>query len=399
MRIGILSQATNFHCQKWALALQKAGFEVVVFSLEDAQIPNVKVVSLHKGKYSYLTFWQKRKALRLAILREKIEILNPMHLTPFGTWAKWANVGLPIVAQAMGADVLEYAPAYEPIYKLIQQRGWAKDKVSSRRTFIQELKHRYFSQQVQKFCNTATYLIPDNEWIAYGLEKWFNVPKEKYHVAYWGIETEKFDTVQLADIEYVKNLLQIKPHQKVVLSPRGIKPIYQADVIFEAFKDVNAFWGDRVKFIMLGASYGGNRRFVSQLENYSQHNSNFVYLSYLPSQYMPALWKITDIFISAPIYDGYSAALAEGRYAGAIPIVNHTPATENLIFNGKNGFILRNFNVKKLSSVLNATLRSVDELKPKFAAENIKWTLAKGLFSHTVDKFKQVICDKLLAKK
>ncbi|MCS7075836.1 MAG: glycosyltransferase [Bacteroidia bacterium] len=390
-RIGILSQASNFHCQKWASALQKAGFKVVVFSLEHASISKVKVIALHQGKYSYFTFWKTRNALKNAILKERIDILNPMHLTPFGTWARWANVQLPIVAQAMGADVLEYAPPHEPLYPLIQQRGWAKSKVSTKRTFIQQIKHRYFAKQVQKFCNIATYLIPDNEWIAYGLENWFSVPKEKYHIAYWGVETEKFDTVQDKEIEYVKNLLQIKSDQKIVLSPRGIKPIYQADIIFEAFKQVNIFWGDRVKFIMLGASYGGNQSFVRQLNVYAQHNPNFIYLPYLPLEYMPALWKITDVFISAPIYDGYSAALAEGRYAGAIPIVNHTPATENLIFNGRNGFILRNFSIKKLSSVLNATLQNINELKPKFAEQNQKWTLAHGLFEYTVDKFKQII--------
>lgn len=389
VRIGILSQATNFHCQKWAIALQKAGFEVVVFSLENAQIPNVKVIPLYNGRYNYFTFWKTRKLLKKAILQEKIDILNPMHLTPFGTWARWANTGLPIIAQAMGADVLEYAPEHEPVYNLIQQRGWVKTNESPKRNAIQELKHRYFTKQVQKFCNIADYLIPDNEWIAYGLENWFGVPQKKYHVAYWGIEPEKFDLVSEQDKEYINHLLQLKSYQKVVLSPRGIKPIYQADIIFDAFRELSSLWGDRVKFVMLGASYGGNPQFIDKIQDYAKQNSNFIYLSYLPVSRMPALWKLTDVFVSAPIYDGYSAALAEGRYAGAIPIVNHTPATENLIFNGKNGFILRSFNVKKLASVLNATLQNIHELKPKFAEYNQKWTLENGLFIHTVTKFEQ----------
>ena len=387
MRIGILSQASNFHCQKWAIALHKAGFEVVVFSLENADIPNVKVVSLHQGSYNYFTFWKTRNRLKKTIQQEKIDVLNPMHLTPFGTWARWANAGIPVIAQAMGADVLEYAPKNEPLYNTVQQRGWAKAKLSPKRTLIEEFKHKYFTRQVQKFCDFADYLIPDNEWIAHGLEHWFKVPKEKYHVAYWGIETEKFDLVTEQDTEYIRQLLQLKPHQKIVLSPRGIKPIYQADIIFDAFKHLAGFWGDRIKFVMLGASYGGNQGFIHTIQKYAQENPNFVYVPYLPSSYMPALWKMTDIFVSAPIYDGYSAALAEGRYAGAIPVVNHTPATENLIFNGKNGFIIRNFTSKKLASVLNAALQSIEELKPKFAAYNKKWTLENGLFSQTVEKF------------
>lgn len=391
MRIGILSQATNFHCQKWATALHKAGLEVVVFSLEEASIPDIKVVPLHKGKYNYFTFWKTKNRLKNAIKQEKIDVLNPMHLTPFGTWARWANTGLPVIAQVMGADVLEYAPKHESIYPIIQQRGWAKTKVSPKRNLIQEIKHQYFAKQVQKCCDFVNYLIPDNEWAAYGLENWFNVPKEKYHIAYWGIEPEKFDLVSEQDKEYVCNLLKIKPYQKIVLSPRGIKPIYQADIIFEAFKQLSGFWGDKVKFVMLGASYGGNPMFVRTMEEYAQKNESFVYLPYLPSAYMPALWKLTDIFISAPIYDGYSAALAEGRYAGAIPIVNHTPATENLIFNGKNGFILRNFHSKKLASILNTTLQSINELKPKFAEYNKKWTIEKGLFKHTVEKFREKV--------
>ena len=398
VRIGILSQATNFHCQKWAIALQKAGFEVIVFSLENAEIPNVKVIPLHSGRYNYFTFWKTRELLKKTVLQEKIDILNPMHLTPFGTWARWANTGLPIIAQAMGADVLEYAPEHEPLHALIQQRGWIKTNISPKRNAIQELKHRYFTKQVQKFCNIADYVIPDNEWIAYGLENWFGVPKEKYHVAYWGIEPKKFDLVAEQDKEYINHLLQLKPYQKVVLSPRGIKPIYQADIIFEAFRELSGLWGDKVKFVMLGASYSGNPQFIDKIQGYAKQNSNFVYLSYLSVSYMPALWKLTDIFVSAPIYDGYSAALAEGRYAGAIPIVNHTPATENLIFNGKNGFILRSFNVKKLASVLNATLQNIHELKPKFAEYNQKWTLENGLFIHTVTKFEQTV-KKLLQKK
>ena len=62
-----------------------------------------------KGNYTYLSYLFGGRPLRNALKEHQIQVLNPINITPYGVWALRSRYR-PIVAVAMGADILEYPP-------------------------------------------------------------------------------------------------------------------------------------------------------------------------------------------------------------------------------------------------------------------------------------------------
>ena len=390
MHIGILSDPNNFHTQKWGTALQNAGAEVTVFSFESTPEPLSSGSSLvhqvikksfphsHFPTFPlrYLSYLGSGKSLQEALISHKIDVLNSLNVTPFGVLARKSGFR-PHIVSAIGADILEYPPRLSEIPGL-ESRSWAN--IQGRKGFQEGLKanflRKFYRREVAKTLEQADLICPDNHFLANRIHKWFNIPAKKIRILPWGIEPDLF--LPRPDVlRSVKQLLGINlsSNQRVILSPRGAKAIYQADIIFEAFRSLVKSQRYPHKFVMLSAGYEISpflEREATALETEFPHHFQFV-RRVLPREWIHALWNLVDIFVSAPIYDGYSAALAEGRYIGAIPIVNNIPANIEVISSGENGIVVDPFNSPTLQTNIENTLSQLDELKEMFAPRNRQW--------------------------
>ena len=92
-------------------------------------------------------------------------------------------------------------------------------------------------------------------------------------------------------------------------------------------------------------------------------------------------------FISAPVYDGYSNALSEGRYIGAIPIVNAIPGNLELIRHKENGCIVEPFEPDLLTQTLEEILADTDAWKRKFSGQNTEWILKNAHLKTNIRHF------------
>lgn len=394
MRIAILSDPNNFHTQKWAKALENAGADVVVMSFDTYEGSDLMAIQLkppigRNGKYSYLDYLRGGKVLNAALKTYKIDVLNPLNITPFGVWAMQSRFK-PVIACAFGADILEYPPKSE-ITEILATRGWdAQDlNVNGSKKWIQSLKRRYYRKKVAEALQYADLITGDNQFLVDCMANWFAVPPSKLRLLRWGVEPELFDITD-DEKEALKKRFGIQAGQKVVLSPRGAKPLYQADIILNAFELALHQHPSNVKFIMLGAGYLISSSVSQKAEKMMKSFPNFLFVpEVLARETLYGLWNFVDIFISAPIYDGYSAALAEGRYIGAIPIVNPIPAHEELIIHNQNGWISTPFTSEQVAKDLDFILENISSIKPKFALENRKWILAESLMHKNALTFLQ----------
>ena len=400
MRIAVLSDPNNFHTQKWAKALQNAGAEVVVVSYESYSGSDLTSIQLRpplgrNGKYSYLDYLRGGKVLRKALEAHKIDLVNPLNITPFGVWAMKAGVK-PAIGCAFGADILEYPPTALHSQEL-NIRGWdAKETQStSAAKWLQKLKRQFYRKKVAESLNFMDLITGDNQYLVDCMRNWFSVSEEKLRLLRWGVEPELF--VQSSEaLDATRQRSGIQDGQIVILSPRGAKPLYQADIILEAFAQLLAQNHPNVQMIMLGAGYLVSEKVRQKAEKLMESYSNFHFVGEaLPREALYALWNFVDIFISAPIYDGYSAALAEGRYIGAIPLVNDIPANRELINHGQNGWISSPFTATQLSLDLEYLLENRLALKPQFAVSNRKWIEENSLMHENAVRFLEA-CETLL---
>jgi glycosyltransferase involved in cell wall biosynthesis len=383
MHIGVLSLPGNFHCEKWAKALAAAGAQVTVFSFEGGKNfegTTVKTVELVPpvvwgGRYRYPSYYLSAGRLRYELERRKVDVLHPLHLTPFGSWGVWSGFK-PMIAAAMGADVLEYPPQAAHL----QQPGvrtWREANVQH--TPLAKLKarwlNRFFRARVQQVLTYADIITGDNMPLVDAMRNWFTVDPEKIRLLRWGLEPELFDFTD--DVrQAVRAQFGAAPGARVVLSPRGANALYQADIIIAAFEELLHSGPPGYHYIMLGAGYdlaGAVQQKALQLE--AQYpNFRFV-REQLPRLAVYRLWSITDVFISAPIYDGYSAAVAEGRYAGAIPVLNNIPGNTEIIQHGYNGMLVHPFTPRQLVATLQDVHQHFDQYKHEFAPRNRAWIL------------------------
>lgn len=392
MHIAILSSPANFHTQKWAESLQAAGNKVSVFSFDDhdfspQDIQNVRVTATfaYKGKATYLSYLDGRKLKKL-LFAHKIDLVLAINATPFGVWAAKTNFH-PCVIFAVGADILEYAKdkKEQTIYNW-NSKEFAKD------SFFSKLKHTctkpIFQHQVAQALQFADGVMADNEVLTKAIHSFFHVPLHKIHLNRGGIEPELF----LPDAEILAELkihFKIPENATVILSPRGMKPAYQPHIVIDAFEALLAENSlPNAYFIMLSAGYDIPKSLEIKGEIMMQKYSHFFFeKNVLSRQKISQLWHLVEVFISAPVYDGYSASLAEGRYLGLIPVVNKIPANTEILAHQENAWFVVPYTAENLASALKEIMLGKEFWKKKFAQNNEKWIAENSIMPKSVKAF------------
>ena len=391
MHIAVLSEPSSFHTKKWTRALVAAGAQVTVFSFSDTKLPHVNCVKItprftSKGEITYKSYLYSTQELHTQLVQHEIDVVNPINITPFGVWATRCGYG-PIVSIAMGADILEYPPNRQAS-SFPWNRRWSQVEKETPLSRLQGAwKWPIFRHHVSQALKKSDMIMADNQRLIEAMVDWFDVPRSKTRLNRWGIEPELFEVNN--DIrEKLKEKYNIRSWQKLVLSPRGLKPIYQGDIILSAFEKLLLRGVRDLKFLMLSAGYEIPKDIRHKAAELSKQFDNFYLEEGLISREdMMQLWSLTDMFISTPVYDGQSNSLNEGRYAGAIPIVNPIPANKELIQHQRNGFIVDPFSAEHLADAILEIQEGLQMYKDGFGWENQEWIQENALLSQNISQF------------
>ncbi len=394
MHIAILCDPASFHTQKWSQALKRNGAKVTVFSFSDAKIEGIECVKIKPaftlgGRLTYLSFMYSGKALKKALQAHQVDVLNPINVTPYGVWAVRSGFR-PIAMVSMGADILEYPPQAEDS----PYATWTnREQPGFQARILNRLKYHFYRHHVKKALDASAFVTGDNLELVNSVINWFDIPREKVHLNRWGVEENLFHPEE-ARLEELRKKYGIKKGQKVVLSPRGMKPIYQGEVILNAFeKLVTAF--PEVKFIMFSAGYEVSGSVMEKAIRLGKEHNNFYYeFGLIPREEVIELWDLVDMFVSAPLYDGYSNAVAEGRYGGAIPIVNAIPGNLEILEHEKTGYFVDPFTSENLEQAISHLLADVDVYKKRFHEISLPWILAHSELNANIRTFIK-LCEKV----
>lgn len=380
IHLAVLSRPSNFHAEKWAQALAGQGARVTLFTLDaPTEVPGVEVVQIAppvswRGQYRYPSYALTARELGRQLKRHAVDVVHPLHLTPFGSWAIWSSAK-PVIAAAMGADVLEYPPNKDAQKTT---RTWREAELQ--RSAAQQLKahllNRFYRHQVSEVIRQADLLTGDNQPLVDAMCDWFGAPAEKVRLLRWGLEPERFSFSEATQAK-VRAEFDIAPHRRILLSPRGANALYHGDVLIEAFTKLLTNHGeefDGLHVLMLSAGYSVSDEVRAAAQALTSRVPNFTFVEeQLPRQTVYDIWSLVDLFVSAPAYDGYSAAVAEGRYAGAVPVVNAIPGNLEIITHRENGWITAPFTADQLTEDLRMLVANIDEWKTRVAASNRTW--------------------------
>lgn len=391
MRIALLNDPNNFHTQKWAAALEGAGAHVTVFSFDedrDSGLTHVQLPVPGGGpNFDYRAYLRGGPALAEALDKHQIDLLNALNVTPFGVLAARSRFR-PFVASAIGADLLEYPPRIS-MSPVLRHRSWSNpgDSRSLRRRIRQEVLRRYYRRRVAEALTAADLVTGDNQQLVDAAVSWFGIDPAQVRLLRWGVEPDMF-AADPDSLDQLRQKLGIAEGMRVLLSPRGAKPVYHGETILEAFAQLLEGGLQDKHLLMLSAGYEIPAVVTQKAKQLESLYPNFSFFSEVLSRgEAHALWNLVDLFISTPAYDGYSAALAEGRFIGAIPLVNDIPAHRELIRHQENGWVIAETTAGEMAGAIQAILPELEKWKAKFAPPNRAWIEEHSLLSRNADLF------------
>ncbi|MEN3040669.1 MAG: hypothetical protein ABDH66_03910 [Bacteroidia bacterium] len=335
MKIALVGPVHDVHLYRWGEALREAGADVWYVGIEEppAHLRPYLCVGRPIAHPNLWDFIARRYLLRRLLKEHGIDLAHPIHLTPSGLWV-WSSGFRPYVPYAMGADILEYVPtAHSGMRSWTLQSEMAQPfrrlRVRVRRVVLPFFLRRILSESLLS--------VGDNYSICFS--KKFFVKNSKYIEMPTGISIFP-GTERYRDRRYI-------------LVPRGATLLYQADLILEGIRLYLQKGGKRPIIFIRGLYPPHPSIRQAALELHSLFPNNFYFLEKsFSSIEMKFLWQGAIAFISAPVYDGYSYAVAEGRMHGALPIVNAIPAHLELFTHGYNAWFVEPFTAERLAQAL-----------------------------------------------
>ncbi len=397
MHLGLLSDPNHFHTRKWAKGLLNAGHKLTVFSFFEGQIPGATCVKIsppftYKGRITYFSYFFAHQALLKALKKVDLDFLISIHVTPYGVWA--ARTGFrPLVHIAMGADILEYPPRLSQL-DIPRERLYSSNSLHIPPPFhstLWPMKWNIFRRNVAMALRKADFVLGDNRLLVDALHRWFQVPMNKIQLNRWGIERDLFEIEEKA-LSRLRSRWKIKAGRKVVLAPRGLKPVYQGDLILKAFEKILFQGENHLHFVMLSAGYQAPEEVDIRARKLDDHYDNFTYVqSLIPREEMGAVWSLTDAFVIAPVYDGYSNALSEGLYVGAIPFLSDIPAHREVIEEGVKARLLSPFSVGGLADELEQFKEEEGKWKAECSAHNREWIEKHAMLDNNIERFVEAL--------
>ncbi|MCS7162055.1 MAG: hypothetical protein NZ958_01825 [Bacteroidia bacterium] len=353
MRLAVIGPPQDVHVRRWGEALRAAGAEVLFVGVEKAppDLTPYYCIGPPVEKPTFWIFWQRRRALRAFLVAQRVDLAHPIHLTPSGVWV-WLSGFRPYLPYAMGADVLEYGPKRPAL-----RRSWSLQSASPSlllylRTF---LRRNLMPALLRATLRQSLAVVADNYELSFTC-KFFTKTKKIIELPA-GIQV-----ASRAEFE-----------RRGILVGRGTTYLYQADIILEGVRRYLAEGGQQPIYWLRGL-YSPHPTLLRQIRQLGQEYKNRFYFfeNILSPVRLWRLWQEVAAFISAPVYDGYSYAVAEGRLAGSLPIVNAIPAHLEILTHGYNAYIVEPFTAARLAQALH----EVEEWlagPPFWAGPNAEW--------------------------
>ena len=157
----------------------------------------------------------------------------------------------------------------------------------------------------------------------------------KIKIINFGVDTKKFSPGPKS--AKLKKELGLKPTDMVVISLRGLEPIYDVETLIRAIPIVLRK-NKKAKFLILGS--GSRERNLKKLSSELGIAEKTKFVGWISNDKLPDFLRISDVYVSTSLSDGGIASSTAEAMACELPVVI-TDSGENKkwIRNGKNGFI------------------------------------------------------------
>jgi glycosyltransferase involved in cell wall biosynthesis len=296
LRILYLGPYNSPHVADLALAMRERGHVVQAAGEIWSGLPASSLAD-HGIPTSTMTFpsilWCRR------LLREFRPDVVHAHWMPFATLAMLAGAR-PLVAQAWGSDIY-----------LAGRRHRFELRVTLRRTAVAMTDSADLVERLEHFGPKSLRTMLVN----------------------WGVDLEALRPPTDAERALLKAKLGLGSGP-VVLSPRGLKDIYNPDVVVGAFARVR----EQLPDAQLVLKHAGVE---DLLEPQWRDTPGVKVVGYLDNEEMIDLFRAADVTVSIPKSDSSPRSVWEAMAAGSPTVLSDLPWAHELIENGRHALLAK----------------------------------------------------------
>jgi glycosyltransferase involved in cell wall biosynthesis len=278
MRLCFIGGADSIHMQRWMKPFVDKGYDVHLITDQFSKVDGVTVHLLEIGRANtFLNFVSKMRQTKKLVKEIKPDVLHSHYVFGYGFFGAYSGFH-PFVVSPWGSDILIDA-----------KQSWFK---------------RYC---VRYALNAADIVTCDGNNVYRELLE-LDVDAKKIHRIYHGVDVKRFKPVP----NMIHSKLNSHSHP-VVVTTRGIKPVYDMDTFEQAGRIVRNAYPDVEFKIVKGVSHAE----------------------------LPSILVNSDIYVSTSLSDGgLACGVAEAMSCELPVVVTDVGDNTEWIMDGENGFVI-----------------------------------------------------------
>jgi glycosyltransferase involved in cell wall biosynthesis len=312
---------------------------------------------------------------------------------PLDNWT--FNRNLSKKAKTIDADILEaHAVSGYGFPKKLKQLGIAKPfihtihgvladeyeqaRMSGHRTLREKIANhfmRYLADLEKETAKKAALIVTISKYSLEKLQTHYSVDGSKVRIIPNGVDTEKYKPIDntlnarrrfgLGDGPYVLFVGSLIPRKGVHFLVEAAKNVTRTHV--------------NTKFVIVGD--GPLKKQLQQKVLSSNLLGNFIFLSRVAEEVLPALYNCAEVFVLPSIQEGQGIVLLEAQSCGKPVVAFDIGGVNEAVSNGETGLLVERGNSKALAEALlnllgDQALRGRMGLAARsFIAENYTWNL------------------------
>lgn len=306
----------------------------------------------------------------------------PVFFSNFFLQEIFFSIASTIIMKNQNFDVTLAQPTryLSPDISLMQfcYKGWGeyKKKMGLKLTFAERL-----SPTIEKYnLKKAKKIIATSEGIKREAMKFYQIPEDKITVIPNGVNPDKFLFTKREKIRLREKFGFSKDDKILLFVGRNLKR-KGLEYVLKALPLVKE---KNMKLIICGGDDEYHRKIVRKL---NQEN-RVIFAGDVKN--VPEYCAISNIFVFPTFYEGFSFATLEAAASGLPVIATVANGTEDLIENGKNGFLLKTRSSEAIANKINLLLEN-DNLRIKMGKNARNTILEKYSFDKIAKQILKVI--------
>lgn len=303
-RILVVGNAQNPLERERSLVGKAYGHDIFFFSSLPSDWPELPVYCLPDwaSKYQILRILFTPLALKQAIRTIKPDLIHVHY--GFQGLANLVLVGQhPLLLSIMGGDILP-DQEYRGIYKFL----------------------------IRWLLNHADRITSKSDYLDLALNN-INDYRDKTIRVTWGVDLHKFHPDR--DVSWLRKNLALTSDVQVIFDPRKARPIYNKDIILEAFAKYLVRTSRPA--VLLSSGLFGSTSYTDQLKKKARDLGIIDQVRFIekidPSE-IPDYYVLADITISVPSSDGLAHTVYEAMACESFLIISDLPAYKGIVEDG-----------------------------------------------------------------